>query len=344
MENSKQIWVSPQEHLRANAPDQPVFYFSPSALRDKVADFTGGFPGKVTFAVKANPDGAVIANLAGSGIAELDVASPVEIDLIRRCMPGAALNYNNPVRSVAEIKHAVAAGVSSYSVDCAGELGKLVGQLRGKQVEISVRFKLPVAGAVYDFGSKFGAEPDVAIELLRDVAKLGFVPSLTFHPGTQCGDPQAWDSYIRMAAEIAGQSGVKIRRLNVGGGFPSHRIVGDGPDLASIFATIGGVTKECFGANVPELLCEPGRGLVADAYSVAVRVKAIRGDGSVFLNDGIYGCFAENPAIAKTTCHPVSRYDQPNPADPELIWSAPLAAISATGEFCHLIAMFTSFI
>ena len=36
-----------------------------------------------------------------------------------------------------------------------------------------------------------GATQELAAELLADVAKAGFVPSLTFHPGTQCVEDPA---------------------------------------------------------------------------------------------------------------------------------------------------------
>ena len=37
--------------------------------------------------------------------------------------------------------------------------------------EISVRFKLPVGGAAYNFGAKFGATAELAVELLQVVAE-----------------------------------------------------------------------------------------------------------------------------------------------------------------------------
>jgi ornithine decarboxylase len=53
------------------------------------------------------------------------------------------------------------------------------------------------------------------------------------------------------------------------------------------------VTSEVFGADRPALICEPGRALVAESYTLATRVKAIRDDEHVFLNDGIYGALSE---------------------------------------------------
>ncbi len=107
----------------------------------------------------------------------------------------------------------------------------------------------------------------------------------------------AWDSYIRTAARIARDAGVRLARLNVGGGFPAHRLADVAPELEAIFALIDRVTGEAFGTDRPALVCEPGRGLVAECMSLATQVRAIRDDAHVFLNDGVYGGLAELPLI-----------------------------------------------
>ncbi len=294
---SKTIWASPAEIIRTRQPENPLMVFAPTVLQATARRFIAGFPGLVTYAVKSNPDEMVIQNLIAAGVTGFDVASPHEIDLIGRLAPGAARHYHNPVRSRSEIAHAVKAGIKAWSVDSASELAKLIEAVPPAGCEISPRFKLPVTGAAYDFGAKFGATPDVAARLLADVAAAGYVPSLTFHPGTQCTDPHAWEAYIRTAAEIAATAGVRVARLNVGGGFPSHRVNAIAPDLDAIFALIGAVTREAFGDTPPVLVCEPGRGMVADSFALITRVKAVRDDNHVFLNDGVYGGLMEMPMI-----------------------------------------------
>lgn len=292
----KTIWANPVEYLRKADADAPVLFFAPRVLQETAQRFLRGFPGLVTYAVKANPDEEVIANLAAVGVTGFDVASPAEMALVRRLVPDAALHYNNPVRSRREIATAVALEVASYSVDSHSELDKLFEQVpQGR--EIAVRFKLPVSGAIYDFGAKFGAEQARAADLLRAVAGRGHVPALTFHPGTQCTDPGAWAAYVRAAAGIAWAAGVRIARLNVGGGFPSHRLAGELPPLEAIFATIAAETAAAFGADAPILVCEPGRGLVGEAFSLAASVKAVRDGRDVFINDGVYGALAELPLL-----------------------------------------------
>lgn len=294
---SKTIWTNPTEYLRVQQPDNPVLFFAPTAVQAAARRFIDGFPGMVTYAVKSNPTEAVIENLAAAGVRGYDCASGFEIDLIRRLAPDAAIHYNNPVRARHEIAYAVERGVKSYSVDSASELAKLIEMVPSEGTEISVRFKLPVAGAAYNFGAKFGATAELASDLLKTVADAGFIPSITFHPGTQCTDPHAWEAYIREAAEIAKRAGVTIARLNVGGGFPNHRLHGVVPQLEETFQLIDRVATEAFGENRPLLICEPGRSMCGDAFTLAARVKAVRDGEHVFLNDGVYGSLTELPLI-----------------------------------------------
>lgn len=277
------------DYLASHDPAEPVHFFAPSRLDARLQSFLTGFPGLVTYAVKANPAEQVLTQLWAGGIGGFDVASPDEIALVARLCPGAALHYNNPVRSPAEIRAGIAAGVQSWSVDEGSELAKLFAAGLPLTNEIAVRFALPVKGAAYDFGTKFGATPASAAALLTQVAAAGHGAALTFHVGTQCTDPAAWAAYVTAAAGIAAQAGVSIARLNVGGGFPSAR--DGGPlDLRPFFAAITAALAAF--PVAPLLVCEPGRGLVADAFAYAVRVKSLR-PGRVYLDDGIYAGLAE---------------------------------------------------
>ncbi|MAU51864.1 MAG: ornithine decarboxylase [Roseovarius sp.] len=286
-----ETWSDPIAHLVRQVPDAPVLYFSPDRLQATARAFREGFPGLVTYAVKANPGEEVLANLVAAGITAFDVASPEEMRAVRALCPDAVLHYHNPVRSPEEVAVAAALGVRAYSVDCLRELDKLSGRV-ARGAEMSVRLALPVPGAAYDFGAKFGLGPEAAAALLSEAAARGFRPSITFHPGTQCADPAAWGTYIGVAAKVARKAGLRLHRLNVGGGFASHRS-GQAPDLAPIFAHIRAEVARHFGADAPALVCEPGRAMVAEAFTLGLRVKAIRESGAVFLNDGVYGGLTE---------------------------------------------------
>lgn len=307
MQQLQSPWPDPASFLAHQTPDAPVLFLSPQELKITARGFRQAFAGLVTYAVKANPGPEVLANLNAAGITCFDVASPAEMAAVRAINPMAVLHYNNPVRSQAEIVAGISARVASWSVDEMSELDKLAQVPRG--TEIAVRFALPVPGAAYDFGEKFGADPDGAADLLRRVVARGYEPALCFHPGTQCADPEAWARYIRAAARIAARAQVKIARLNVGGGFAAHREYHK-PDLAPVFDTIARETRAAFGADAPVLVCEPGRAMVSDAFTLATRVKSLRKQGEVvYLNDGIYGGLTDQRDMGLTARVRVLRPD-----------------------------------
>ena len=290
------LWSDPRTYLLTSQPDEAVLFFAPDVLQATARRFQAGFPGLVTYAVKANDAVEVLENLVAAGMTAFDVASPAEMRAVRDVAPDAVLHYNNPVRSPGEIAQAKGFGVASYSVDSIRELDKLIAADLPQGTEITVRLHLGVEGAAYDFGAKFGAEVEECPDLLRRVSDAGFTPSMTFHPGTQCADPAAWAAYIETCAQMVQDAGVSLARLNVGGGFASHR-TGTAPDLEAIFAGIADAVARAFGPDAPDLVCEPGRAMVAEAFTAAACVKTMRLDGSIFLNDGIYGCFAEAPVL-----------------------------------------------
>jgi len=285
-------WKNPIAYLTSAKPENPVHFFCPELLQTQAKRFLAGFPGLVTYAIKSNPSEEVLTNLIAAGVRGFDVASPAEIRTMRRLAPDADLHYNNPVRTRSELKVALENGVCSYAVDRMSELLKLAEIVPSKGVEVAVRFKLPVRGAYYDFGAKFGAHPDDAVDILQKVVELGYTPALNFHPGTQCEEPAAYRIYIMEASEIARKADIRVKRLNVGGGFPSVRH-DDIEDMEYFFRTIRRANRDAFGDDLPDLVCEPGRGMVGDSFALAAQVKGLRDDGAVYLNDGIYGGLSE---------------------------------------------------
>ena len=293
------LWTDPVEFLHSMSPEGPVLFIGTADLAARAKLFLTEFPGLTTYALKANPDPLVLRTLCAVGVRAFDVASPAEIALARAYCPEAVLHYHNPVRSRSEIAMAVQHDVRSYSVDCFSELAKLIALVPPQDVEIAVRFALPLKGASYDFGAKFGATPDGAADLLRAVKAAGFTPALTFHPGTQLCDIKVWEGYIAKAAEIATTAGIEIQTLNIGGGFPSERD-GQKHDLGGIFTAINRAVAKSFGEQQPRLVCEPGRAMVADAGLLAVPVKSVRENGAITLVDGIYGALNEQAQIGVT--------------------------------------------
>ncbi len=295
---TRRIFADAVEVASLLQPEAPVFCFSPSALRTSIRAFMEGFPGEVSYAMKANPGEDILLTACAVGLDTFDVASVEEMAAIRAIAPRARLHYHNPVKSRSEIACALAAfGCRRFAVDDHQEIAKiaaLAGDPAG--IELAVRFRLSASGgAAHDFSSKFGATPDEAIALLRDVVARGFSAVLTFHPGSQCTDPEAYARHIEAAAHIAAVADVRLSALNVGGGFPACYAASQGPAHSTFFAAIAEAAANHFDARtMPRLECEPGRGIVAPAVSLLTKVKLVKPQRrEVFLNDGIYGALME---------------------------------------------------
>jgi len=295
-------WATPEAYIAAERPEDPVFCLATTDLTRTARQFLHDFPGETAYAVKANPETIILLSLIAAGIRRFDVASPDEIAAVLDLAPEAELQYNNPVKSRAEIMFALKRGVRSFAADSAAEIEKIADCAGETPVSVAVRFRLPILTAAYDFGAKFGAEPARAAELLRLASRLGLHAHLTFHPGSQCVSPLTYAAYIHAAARIAEAAGTPLTLLNVGGGFPIDRAGPDHapPALTAYFEAIEKAVAEAFGDHAPALVCEPGRAMVGPSSALIARVKLAREDGAVFLNDGVYGGLGEAPVLHST--------------------------------------------
>ncbi|MBI1733164.1 MAG: type III PLP-dependent enzyme [Gammaproteobacteria bacterium] len=282
--------------ISAVAPDHPLYCLCQGQLRTQAKRFQQGFPGATAYAVKANAHPAVVAALADAGMEHFDVASMSEVALVRNLAPGATLLYDNPVKSRDEIGRAYRDfNVRSFALDDSIELRKIADIAgRDRSVQMNVRFKLPKVMPAQDLSSKFGATLEDAVRLLREVVNLGYRPALTFHPGSQCTDPLAYDEYIAGAAALAAAAGVQLSMLNVGGGFPAPYRNAQVPLLVEYFRAVGKAFRREFPGTGTLLVCEPGRSMVAASASLLTRVKHRRAGRTVYLNDGIYGGLLEH--------------------------------------------------
>ena len=97
-------------------PVQPVTLLRPHAARRAARFFVEKFPGRSMYAVKANPDPALLRELWAAGITHYDVASLAEVALVAETLPGATLCFMHPVKSEEAIAEAYFAfGVRTHT-------------------------------------------------------------------------------------------------------------------------------------------------------------------------------------------------------------------------------------
>lgn len=276
--------------LFARLPDLPMVCLRPAVATREARRFTAAFAGDVLYAVKCNPDEAVLRALAAGGVRHFDAASIAEIRLVRRLFPLAAIHFMHPVKARSAIAEAYREhGVRDFVLDSADELDKILAETgHAGDLGLVVRLALPKGGARLDLSGKFGAPAAEAAALLRRVAAVAARTGLSFHVGSQCLDPTAWERALEIAGQVIAVAGVRLDIVDVGGGFPVRYPDQDPPPLADFIAAIDrGIARLALPANC-RLWCEPGRALVAAAQSLVVRVIARRGD-ALYINDGIYG-------------------------------------------------------
>ena len=120
----------------------------------------------------------------------------------------------------------------------------------------------------------------------------GAEPALAFNVGSGVTSPDAYRHALDVARLTLSASGVAVRLLDVGGGFPVSYPGFHVPSLDDYFALIRDERLSLPLADGGELFAEPGRALAAPGYSVIVKVL-LKKDESVYLNDGMYGSFWE---------------------------------------------------
>ncbi|WP_404403627.1 hypothetical protein [Pelagibacterium halotolerans] len=292
---AQRAYATTAELITAEEPDYPAFLFSERILVNTIKTFQSNFDGLLTYAVKANPSRHILEIMHREGLKAFDVASNREMAMIEETAPGAALHYNNPIKSRREIQRAYEDhGVRSFTIDHVAQLDQLAAVIPpSEDVEVTIRFKAGKALKSYDFGTKFGVMEEGAVAICTLAKAMGYSTSLCFHVGSQCEEAYAYERHIAAAGRIAQQAGIELKRLNVGGGFPATYPSSSAPPLEVYFETIKTAVADTFGSSVPQLIAEPGRGLVTASTSLLLRVKHQRGEQSVYLNDGVYGSLME---------------------------------------------------
>ncbi len=283
------VFTSAAELLRHRRPERPVLALRPHAAFRAANWFLANFPGRVLYAAKANDSLPIVDALVEAGIRSFDVASLPEIERLAK-VPGAELFFMNPVKSRGAILRAYGEfGVRSFAFDSDEELDKIVAETGGAgDLNLFLRVACPNTHSLIPLEGKFGASSEDAPALLLRARQIAGRLGITFHVGSQAVVPAAFGEALRQIGQLIVASGVMVDAIDIGGGFPSRYPHSDPPELASFMDEVARAADELAVKHSCELLCEPGRALVAEAESVIVRVDARRGN-ALYVNDGAFG-------------------------------------------------------
>ncbi len=285
-----QRFSSAEAFLQVQRPVDPVRCLRPFLAERAAQWFQNQFPGRLLYAVKANPTRSLIEGLSASGVSGFDVASLHEIEHIRALAVDADLFYMNPVKSRAHIREAYFThGVRRFAVDSDAEVLKILDVTnQADDLSLFVRLSCNDEGSVLPLGAKYGVGGEEAVTLLQLVRAKAQRLGVTFHVGSQALLPERYGQALNLVGDLVRRAGVVADVLNVGGGFPIFYKEGDPLCLDPFLAAIrSGLETMPLGCDA-EILAEPGRALVAESESLIVRVDGRRGS-DLFINDGGYG-------------------------------------------------------
>ena len=285
-----QKFKSVDELVNQLKPTEPIYCIRRNSIRLASIFFQNKFPGKILYAVKTNPHPVVLQTLLDSGIKQYDVASIKEIETIKNLNPEVECSYMHTVKSREDIKQAYFKyNIKTFALDTKDELIKIIESTNhAKDLRLFVRVSVSNEHAEIDLSKKFGAITSEAAGLLRLGKQYAYKLGLSFHVGSQCMHPISYAKGISEIGNIIKRTKIVPDIINVGGGFPTIY-----PDLVpqsmqSYFDEINKGLKNLKLQKLPEIICEPGRSLVAESGSTIVRVN-LRKKQKLYINDGTYG-------------------------------------------------------
>ncbi len=275
----------------AAAVGTPVFVYSAGAMRSQARALAAalaplGDP-LIAYAVKANPNGAVLATLAAEGLGA-DVVSIGEYRRARAAgIAAERIVFSGVGKTAAEMRAALEGGLCQFNLESLEEAEMLseVAAAMGRKapaafrvnpdVEAGGHAKISTGAAHNKFGIPIGDAP-AAFARARDLPGLA-LQGLAVHIGSQISSLAPLElAFAKVGAMIARlrAEGHEIRTADLGGGLgirydPSQPAP---PEIADYGAMVERATA---GWDV-RLIFEPGRLIVGDAgvlLSEVIRVK-----------------------------------------------------------------------
>jgi len=257
------------------------------------------------YASKANSSLAITALVASEGLGLDAVSSGELLTALQGGMPAERIVLHGNNKSAEELALAAGHGVTVV-LDNWRDI-ELLSQLAPRftePVRLMLRFTPGIECHTHEYirtghlDSKFGFDPDQLEQVLQHLVgcSWGRLTGLHTHIGSQIFEIQPHRDLAAVMADALERArclGHPVVDLNVGGGLGIRYVASDDPPSidAWVAAVAGAVAAACRqrGLELPRLLCEPGRSLVATAgvtlYEIGSR-KLIPGIRTYLSVDG----------------------------------------------------------
>ncbi len=258
----------------------PLYVYSRSAMLESLAGYQRALAGRdhlICYAMKANSNLAVLQTFAQAGCG-FDIVSGGELERVLAAGGDPSrIVFSGVGKTAAEMRQALAAGVSCFNVESEGELTLLseVAQGMGHRARISLRVNPDVDPKTHPYistglkGNKFGVAHDRAAEIYRHAAALpGLeVVGIDCHIGSQITEIgpylDALDRVLDLVEAVEAQ-GIKLHHVDLGGGLGITYTDEQPPEAETLVRSLL-ARIDARGHGHRKILFEPGRSLVGNA-------------------------------------------------------------------------------
>jgi ornithine decarboxylase len=246
---------------------------------------------QIYYAVKANPEKAVVSLLAGLG-SNFDIASRPELDMALSLeISPDRISFGNTIKKVKDIAYFYEKGVRMFATDSREDLKNIAAAAPGSRIYVRILVENSTT-ADWPLSRKFGCHPDMAYDLLVLARDSGLIPyGISFHVGSQQRDIGQWDDAIAktkyLFSSLEEEENITLDMINMGGGFPTHYTQPTNK-LDEYAAEIKRYLTDDFGDELPRIILEPGRSLVGNSGILISEVVLISRKNNTALNRWVY--------------------------------------------------------
>lgn len=304
--NELYIGGLPLSRLAAQMALTPFYAYDRQLIAQRIAELRRLLPAGVQlhYALKANPMPALVDFIAPL-VDGFDVASHQEMLVaINSGQPASEISFAGPGKTRREIEAAVAAGIvinaeSFAQVEQVTLAGVALGVTPRVAIRLNPAFELKSSGMRMTGGAKpFGIDTEQFPELIERMRDLDLEPEgLHLFAGSQNLNPaaicEAQQATINLACELIERFALKLRFINIGGGFGIPYFPGESPlELSGITDQLHRLQRQTQQVS-PEtaLVLELGRYLVGEAGIYVCRVlerKTSRGTVYLITDGGLH--------------------------------------------------------
>jgi ornithine decarboxylase len=198
--------------------------------------------------------------------------------------------YANPYKSDSDIKHSVKQNIDVTVIDSVNELNKL----RDKNIEVLVRIKVNDKDSLMPFSSKFGANYEETLDILKLAKKYNKnIAGFSFHVGSGCYNPVQYYDAVKNIYDIINKTrdlkhDYKI--VDIGGGF-------NGESDEKFIEQANNILKgmKLFKDSNLEFISEPGRYFATKSHTLYVPIIAKKRSNNknvYVIDESVYSSFS----------------------------------------------------